>query len=96
MNLNEEEVVVRLACPSCQWDGVATLYDIGDGPEWCCPRCDLCFASNSVIGEDGLTGAERSLRQRMAEAEAHRRDRWNSDRRSGIVPGDERSPDPGV
>lgn len=56
------DVEVMLACPNCGWVGVVQLYDIGDGPEWCCRGCDQCFPSNAEVGADGLTRAERSLR----------------------------------
>ncbi len=55
-------IEVLLACPDCQWSGVVRLYDIGDGPEWCCPSCDMCYPSNPVVGPDGLTNAQRDLK----------------------------------
>jgi hypothetical protein len=51
----------------CGFRGQVTLYDIGDGPEWNCPSCDLCHCPTAVVGADGLTDAERKL---VAEARA--------------------------
>lgn len=50
-----------VACPGCGWSGLVEKYDIGDGPEWNCPTCDMCWPENAVIGADGLTNAERSM-----------------------------------
>lgn len=52
----------------CGFSGKVTLYDIGDGPEWCCPQCDLCHCPTAEVGDDGLTNAERKL---VAEAREH-------------------------
>lgn len=62
------EVQVLVGCPSCGWSGVVQLYDIGDGPEWCCRSCDHCFPSNPVVGGDGKTIAERTM---LAAARQH-------------------------
>lgn len=59
------DILVRVGCPSCHWDGNVHLYDIGDGPEWCCPQCDFCHPSNPVRGDDGMTNAERKMRAEM-------------------------------
>lgn len=91
-----EQVAVLLACPECGWSGTVTLYDIGDGPEWCCLGCDMCWPSNPVVGEDGLTAAERSLREVAAEAGRQRELRWTAVRRSGIVAGDAERGEPEV
>lgn len=45
----------------CGFRGQVTMYDIGDGPEWNCPSCDICHCPTAVVGSDGLTGAERKL-----------------------------------
>ena len=66
---------VVVLCPSCDWTGTVRLYDIGDGPEWNCPSCDMCFPSNAVIGEDGLTNAERKLHELARQIQ---RERWGS------------------
>jgi hypothetical protein len=66
------KVQILLACPDCGWSGTVRLYDIGDGPEWCCPSCDMCFPSNPVRGEDGLTKAERALHHLAAQLQAQR------------------------
>ncbi len=86
--MNTDDVAVLLACPSCAWSGTVTLYNIGDGPEWCCPSCDMCWPSKPVVGEDGLTAAERSLREFAAETLRQSEERWTTVRRSGIVTGD--------
>lgn len=85
MNLDEVKVLVHC---ECSWSGVVSLYDIGDGPEWCCPSCDMCWPSNPVVGEDGKTGAQRKMEAGLAEALAERELRWTQVRRSGIVDGD--------
>jgi len=66
------DIQVVLACPGCQWSGTVTLYDIGDGPEWCCPGCDMCFPSNPVVDEEGLTGAEKNMMAAVMEVQARK------------------------
>lgn len=57
--------MAQMTCSSCGWTGRATFYDIGDGPEWCCPACDMCHCPTAKVGDDGLTDAERKM---VAEA----------------------------
>ncbi len=83
-----DDLQVLLACPGCGWSGIVILYDIGDGPEWCCSSCDMCWPSKPEVGPDGKTGAQRNMEAAMAEALAARELRWNPVRRSGIVDGD--------
>lgn len=52
--------VIQALC-DCGFRGTVSLYDIGDGPEWCCPRCDMCHCPTAVVGPDGLTDAERKM-----------------------------------
>lgn len=33
-------------CPNCSGKFAAEPYDIGSGPEVCCPNCDTCFGAN--------------------------------------------------
>jgi hypothetical protein len=33
------------ACPSCGARHDGDPYDIGDGPEFCCPTCDWCWGA---------------------------------------------------
>lgn len=51
---------VEVAC-NCGWVGKITPYDIGDGPEFCCPQCDWCYAPSAVVLGDGSTQATLNL-----------------------------------
>lgn len=53
--------MAHVVCKNCGWTGRPTFYDIGDGPEWCCPNCDMCYCPTAKVGKDGLTDAERKL-----------------------------------
>ena len=33
-------------CPACGVAANRRVYDIGDGPELCCDRCDWCWGAN--------------------------------------------------
>ena len=37
------------SCPSCGAHCDAEPYDIGDGPELCCPVCDWCWGAVGQI-----------------------------------------------
>lgn len=53
---------ITVTC-ECEWTGEVTLYDIGDGLEWCCPQCDYCTLLSPVeVDDQGFTASMREAK----------------------------------
>lgn len=62
------DLVLVRTCPNCQWSGAASTYDIGSGPEWSCPGCEMCYgASGQDLNPEDPFRIPRSLYEQLPE-----------------------------
>lgn len=55
-------------CPGCGFAGAVSTYDIGSGPEWACPSCDMCWgAAGQLLNPDDVWRIPRDLYDALPE-----------------------------
>lgn len=66
--MSEATLTSVKVCPGCGWAGSARTYDIGSGPEWNCPACDMCWGvRGQVLNVNDAWKIPRELHEQLPE-----------------------------